>query len=181
MFRSHRQLIYGYRAYTAVVTVQYVDYVMARNLLDGVERWVKGLPSKPYPKWFARIRDSSEHIRSLISYIVVAFAAYIFILLIPIHVPSAALDLQETIRFGIIGSLSVYGALRFGRFIGRRIEDTLDRSLELSYVKLNRGDEKQIDEMRRSNKKSIVYSVLSVIGTLAIGIAASAVANLLVT
>ena len=172
--------IFGLGSYTAIVTVQYVDYVMARNLLDGLERWVKGLPSNQFPKWFARIRSNSEHIGSLFKYIILAFAAYIFVLLIPEYVSNGTLDLQGAIRFGIIGSLSVFGALRLGRFIGRRIEDVLDSSLELSYVRLNRGDDKQIDKMRRRTKKDLTFGLLSAAGALAIGIAASVVANWLV-
>ena len=172
--------IIGLGSYTAIVTVQYVDYVMARNLLDGVERWVKGLPSKSFPKWFTCMRNNSEHIGSVLTYLVLACAAYIFILFVPQHVSNETRDLQELVRFSIIGALSMFGALRFGRFIGRRIEHTLDAAKELSYIQLNRGDDKQIEAARRRNKKDMFIGALSAIGTLAIGIAASVVAYWLV-
>ena len=151
----------GLGSYTAIITVQYVDYVMARNLLDGVERWVKGLPNRPFPKWFTYIRDNSEYVRYLIIYSIGAFTAYHFVNFIPTFVPNQNANLQAVMQFGIIGSLSVFTVFRLGRFIGRRIEDALDVSMELSYIKLNRGDEKRIDVVQRRQRKTLTVGALS--------------------
>ena len=136
--------IFGQRMFSALVTVNYVDYVIARNLLDGVERWVKGIPNHPFPRWFKLIRRNSEKIRLCIMYAVGAFAAYMFTTLVPVYVPPHEPDFQVLAYYFIIGSLSVFVAFRLGRFAGSLIEEALDESIELSYIKLNRGDEKRI-------------------------------------
>lgn len=161
----------------AMVTIQYVDYVVARNLADGVDRWFKGLPNYQHPKWLKWIRKNSETIRRTFAYVVGAFGVYLVLRLVPVYISSTAPDFQILANFGILGSLAIFGMYRMGRFFGSQLEQALDESLEFSYIQLNRGDEQRIVGERSKFRMNIARGAFGTLGTVALGVVSNYVAN----
>jgi hypothetical protein len=165
----------------ATVTVKYVDYVVARNLLGGVDRWINGLPAYEFPKWFTFIRRYSEHVRHTLMYALGAFGAYLYLSLVPEYVPRHAPDFQVLSYFAILGSLSIFGLFRLGRYLGSQVELALDESQAISYIQLNRGDEKRIQKAHHQIWWNLARGVFGVGGSVILGVISSYIVNWLET
>ena len=165
---------------SAMVTVKYIDYVVARNLLDGVDRWIKGLPTFEHPKWFSFIRQNSEYLRYMTAYALGAFGAYLVFRLVPDFVPASSPDFQVLSYFMILGPLSIFGLFRLGRFLGSQMERALDATRAISYIQLNRGDEKRIIQAKRENFGNLARGLAGAGGTVILGVVSAYVANWLV-
>ncbi|MGH1389344.1 MAG: hypothetical protein ACRAUZ_04245, partial [Aeromonas jandaei] len=61
----------------------------------------------------------------------------------------------------------------------RKLEVSIDSYLPMSYLNINKGDAKLISDFSGRNKKSILWSVFGLIGTIAIGLATSAAYDLI--
>lgn len=157
----------------ATVTVKYVDYVVARNLLDGVDRWINGLPTYEYPKWFTFVRRHSEYVQHTIRYVLGAFGVYLVLSLVPEFVPKSAPDFQVLFYFAIVGSISIFGLFRLGQYLGSQVEGALDDLQAISYVQLNRGDQKSIKQAQLQIWKNLARGVFGTGGSVAIGVISS--------
>ncbi len=56
----------------------------------------------------------------------------------------------------------------------RKLEISIDSYLAMSYLNINKGDAKLISEFSGRNKSSIRWSIISLAGTVAVGLATSA-------
>jgi len=61
----------------------------------------------------------------------------------------------------------------------RKLEASIDSYLAISYVNINKGDAKLIGEFVGRNKNSLVWSIIGLMGTVAIGVASGAVYDLI--
>lgn len=157
-------------ARTAMVTVQYVDYMVARNLLDGVDRWIKGLPSYEHSKWFKFVRRNSEYARYIAKYGLGAIGVWLIYTLVPRFIASADPNFQTLAYFSLFSSVGAFTLFRLGRFLGSQVERALDETFEISYLKLTRGDEKRIQDAQRHRVWSFVRGGIGVVGSIAVGV-----------
>jgi hypothetical protein len=158
---------------TAMVTVQYVDYVVARNLLDGVDRWVKGLQNHEYPAWFKFIRRHSAYARYIAKYSIGAASVFLAFRLIPSYVSASDPNFQTLVGFALFSAVGIFVMFRLGRFLGTTVESALDESMELSYVHLNRGDAKRIAEAEKQVRWRVARAVASIVSTIGLGLLTS--------
>lgn len=165
---------------TAHVDVEYIDYVIARNLIDGVDRWISGLPTYDHPAWLKTLQKYSGYIRQIFRYGLGTLAAYYVFKLVPVYVPSSDPDFEVLAKFTILGSLAIFILFRLGFFLGRRVENALDDFYPLSYIRLNRGDERVIADARRSKTRQILRIVWGAVGTIGLGVATTFISNWLI-
>lgn len=165
---------------SAMVTVKYIDYVVARNLLDGVDRWIKGLPTFEHPKWFSFVRRNSEYLRHMTAYALGAFGAYLVFKLVPDFIQASSPDFQVLSYFMILGPLSIFGLFRLGAFLGSQVENALDAAQVISYVQVNRGDEKRIKQAKREILKNLARGLAGAGGSVVLGVVSAYFANWLV-
>ncbi|MEH8202656.1 hypothetical protein Q7I36_14595 [Aeromonas veronii] len=94
-------------------------------------------------------------------------------------IDSAMLPPNSIVKFLIIySSLFVIVGGVSDLFL-RKLEVSIDSYLPMSYLNINKGDAKLISDFSGRNKKSILWSVFGLIGTIAIGLATSAAYDLI--
>lgn len=152
---------------TGIVTVKYIDYVVARNLLNVVDEWFKTLPKARTNKYLDQVRKRSYYLPLIARYSVGAVVALFILRALPNLIPDNATLLQFAQIF-LCTSVGLFAAYRLAHHLGRAAEASLDRWSELSYVSLTAGDKKEIEEARARNKNSLMTATLKFFGALLI-------------
>lgn len=163
---------------TGIVTISYVDYMVARNLLSVAEGWFNTLASASLPAWANFIRQRSGAFRPLGEYSLAGLTLLLILRVLPVQVTASATP-QEIVRFLVLAAASLFLAYRLGHFFGATVEDAVDDWEELGYLALNRGDETELSAARRDNKKAIIRAIGGGVVTLLLGFVASLAANVL--
>ncbi|MDP1707754.1 MAG: hypothetical protein Q8L89_01555 [Gammaproteobacteria bacterium] len=164
---------------TAVVAIKYVDYMVARNMLNVVDEWFKALPKSMVPAYWAFIRKRSSYVPLIARYFVAAVVALIIFTTLPSFVPPGA-TLLHFAKFWLLASVGLFAAYRFAHHLGSAAEDSIDRWSELSYVSLTSGDKAAINEAEQRNRHSIVSACLKLLGVLLISVVTKVIVELLV-
>lgn len=157
----------------AVVDIEYVDYMLARNFLNIVDGWFNGLKTAatvPFVNW---MQARSHHFPRYFGFFATMAVSLLLIFMLPNFVaPDANFE-----RFGYFFGLSlviVYCANFISRQGGSFAENALDRYSELSYLKLTKGDERAIEEAKGENKVSLIKTALALL----VPVASSIIAKL---
>lgn len=149
-----------FRGGPIVVDIEYVDYVVARNILSTMESWVNEvqISAKGKALRFAQ-RNSiwAPRVGGAILLLVAAMASFWSAGEV-LQVDSGD---QVLAQFLIATFAFVAGSMYLGTWVGRFAENAIDRLQELSYIAFNRGDERLIDRFRRKNRNSLVIAVTS--------------------
>lgn len=163
---------------TAIVTVKYVDYVVARNLLNVVDEWLKTVNKAQTNKVWDAVRKRSEYLPLIARYTVGVIVVLLIWVDLPRFLPQGAslLQLAQTLIFAFVG---LFAAYRIAHHLGRAAEDSLDNWSELSFVSLTAGDRKQIEEVQRKNKNSVVLAALKFGGALFVSVLSKIIIGLL--
>lgn len=151
--------------------IDFSDYAVARHYQTQIEEWYEALEFGPERRWLTSIQMFSHWFRQalpLLAMMIVAYAFYI--------APNNARttsgmepDLYASmILFGAAMTLAFYT----GSFAGRLIEWGVDRIQSLSFVHLNKGDEKLIAKWSSRNLKSVAALALGVLAAIFQNIAA---------
>lgn len=95
---------------TAIVTVKYVDYVVARNLLNVVEEWLKTVNKAQTNKVWDAVRKRSEYLPLIARYTVGVIVVLLIWLALPRFLPQGAslLQLAQTLIFAFVGLFAAY-------------------------------------------------------------------------
>ena len=165
----------------AQVTVEYIDYTVARNFLDSIDGWFHSLNSKKL-SWFVQILQKNSHyIPPIAKFSVGIFSGYLVYKYSASLVPNDSTDLNN-LFLATIGAFGfIFISYSFSGFFGRITERNIDMMTELSYLKLNRGDEKLIEEFKSKTIKGIVRAMLGLLGAFAIGVLSSITAGIIMT
>lgn len=138
----------------AEITIEYADYVIARGFLEAFGEWIKGCKATPKRKWLITLRRWSHLIPHGMRIGVVLLLGMFAVQAIP-EFFGASLYADRGARFIVIYGAAAYILISLGSAIGEIIENAIDCYPELSYLKLNRGDEKLIAEFQ--DRKVMVY------------------------
>ncbi len=160
---------------TAVVTIKYVDYAIARNLLNTVDAWFSVLPRYTTPKWILFIRKHSDSCPALFRYALGLLAVFFVYAALPTYLPIEA-NPQQLANFLFGAFIFLFGTYKIGHHIGRYAEQSIDDWSEVSYVCLTEGDKRQKEQALGSNRKSVLKMVGSFVFSVATGAASKIVA-----
>ncbi len=163
----------------AIVTIEYIDYVVARTFLNVIDGWFKVLPCTPRPAWMKKIKRHSDFFPLLFKYSVGIIVALIIFQIIP-HVLKPASTLPTFAKFVFASFVGLFAAYKLGGHLGRITENSLDSWTPISYIQLTDGDKKEIDHARTANRWAVAKMIVSFAGSIVISIAAKLVANLIV-
>lgn len=152
---------------TAVVSIKYVDYAIARNLLNTVDAWFVALPRYVTPAWLSFFRNFSDSLPTLFRYAISLVAVYFVYSALPQYVPSEA-NLQQLANFLFSAFIFLFGVYKIGHHVGSYAENAMDDWSELSYICLTEGDKRQKERAQIKNRNSF----LKIVGSLALSIAA---------
>lgn len=155
---------------TANVSINYIDYLVARNFQDSIKDWIDGLEEHKFPKWLIFLQKRSHYIPRITKYVIGSI-----ILLIILRFLSAfqILDLNQLAKVSVVIFSVFFASFQLAKWFGEYSESSLDRYTELSYIKLNKGDEREITRAKEKNQKNILKTVGGIIGTLVLGILSS--------
>jgi hypothetical protein len=138
-----------------VTEIEYVDYVVARNLLAMIDSWVKEVEQLPDWRVILFAQKYSHWLPSVMQFLMVVSATYVLgtashAVLAESQTPA---DLARWLIFAL-GGVFVCGAV--GRFLGRFVERAIDDVAELSAIAINRGDERLIERAKRRNRLHVL-------------------------
>lgn len=166
---------------TAVVEVEYIDYMVARNLLNIVDEWFKVIPTADEHKWLNWLRYRSHHIPKFAKFITGIVVGLIAIALLPKFIAAGSTDLMA---FGLFSSWALLGAFtayRMAGFFANLIENAIDEWTEVSYVNITKGDEVEISKAQRKNRFAIIKGLVGFVFTISLSVVTKIIANLLTT
>lgn len=148
--------------------VEYVDYVIARGFNEAVAEWVKGCSSVP-PNRFLKFAQRWTHLMpgSLRTLTLLAYGS-VALYYLPAYFSGG--DSLAQARFVLLFTIATLVTRTAAGFIGMFIDQLVHCYPVMSYLKLNRGDAKMIEQFE-SRKKSVLFrAVLAAVSTIALGV-----------
>jgi hypothetical protein len=162
---------------TALITVDYVDYLVARNFVDTFDVWTKTLTKSDLPVWLLGIQRHSHHMPSILRYAIMIVLTVIIAKRIPAWIPPASTDLGNLgLVLFLVLTTTIFCA-ELGKSIGRFLERSLDDLSGISYLKLTRGDELLVSEAAAENRWIKIKVAIGILGSFLLGVLSSIVAN----
>ncbi len=165
------------RGQTAMVSIDYVDYAVARNFLILIEGWFDSLNTGKSPYFLKVLRRKSEYVTTLTKYALGGVAVSLIYERLPLYLPQGGGDLLIFAKLVLIGFVLIFIAYQAGKYLGQKSEYALDELTELSFVKINKGDEKLIEEVKNDNRKIIIRAAVNFVVAVVIGVLASIIAS----
>jgi hypothetical protein len=157
------------------VSIDFIDYLCAKNFLQIVEDWFNALEESPTPKWYKRLSDLPLNWRFLFS----KFANLGAAAFIASYAYLNGSDLQNPIKMVYLGSVAIVVwtiSIVICAHIGHLFAKVISKSLIPATILLTTGDERAFkkvnDRARTVVPKMCIYSV-TVIGTLCLNVMAS--------
>lgn len=165
-----RGRFFGFMAGTiAEVTVQYADYVVARGFLEAFDEWIGGCKATPKSRALQVLRRYSHRIPEVLQLTLAGVIVGFALQAIPeIFGPSTSPAIAA--RFTVIFIGGSYILLTLVRRAAKLVEEAIDSFPELSYLKLNKGDEKLIAEAASEKPRALVRLMFGSLGAIALGI-----------
>lgn len=141
---------------TAEVEVKYVDYIVARSILDLVNEWSESLKKNEYSKTLKKFQDNSHHVHTLFKYI---FSVIFLVIVIDYSNRFLSDTITNTIHlftYSVISFAVLFCAYKSGNYIGFRVERAIDaiRTTGFSAIRINKGDDVLIDNFSKQISKS---------------------------
>jgi len=163
---------------TAEVTIDYVDYVIARGFLEAFDEWLQGCKKSPsipllrlLRRWSVFIPDAAK----LIAGVLISWFAFQSI---PTYF-TASTQPDIWARFFVVYAGGALILVPLMGTIGSLIENAIDSYPVLSYLKLNKGDINLIEKFSE-RKRSVIYKLAgSAVFTIILGILAAKLERLL--
>lgn len=142
------------------VDIEYVDYVVARNMLSTIDSWVATVKSEPKSKILKFFQSQSHRFEGFCGFLLLIVSLSVSISSVNILAFSAPND-QVLAKFLLVSFGLIASSYIIGRFLGGLIENGIDRVSEISYIKINVGDDRAISAIASSNKKSFAKTFIS--------------------
>ena len=163
---------------TAVVSVKYVDYAVARAVLNTIDEWFLALPQSKSGDLWKFIRKHTDWITLITRYLAGAGVVALMFFLAP-HYLNASSSPLELARFSLMAGLSIFAAYKISLHIGSAAEDTIDKWDDLAYVCITDGDKKEVELANSRNRRAVIWGTMKLIGALLVSVAAKLIAMLL--
>jgi len=172
----------GYFGYihesTAEVTIDYADYVIARGFLETFDEWAKGCKSVPQSQILNFFRRHS-HLAPLIGRIFIASLISWLFWNAAETLSMQGASLTQWVRFGLLYTGSCYVFVSLMAAVASYVENSIDGYPELSYLKLNKGDERLIEKFSQRRRHVILRFVWASAVSIGLGICSSRLDRLL--
>lgn len=163
---------------TAEISIDYVDYVIARGFVEAFEEWIRGCKKTPSISLLNQLRRWSEYIPSAAKLIAGAFITWFAFQGIPTYFgPSTQPEVWA--RFFVVYAGGVLILVPLMGAVGSLFEDAIDSYPVLSYLKLNKGDANLIENFSKQKKAVLLKLVISSVFSVLLGIVSSKLERLL--
>lgn len=163
---------------TAEITVEYADYVVARGFLEAFDEWIRGCKSAPKVKWLRRLQRWSHLVPSLFRTLMVLVITWFALGDLPEFFKENSVP-ESWAKFLVTYAGAAYILVSLSNSVGHLLEEAIDTYPTLSYLKLNRGDAKVIDEFEGRKNSSIIKLISGAVFSIVLGIISSKLEKLL--
>lgn len=164
---------------TADVSVEYADYVVARGFIEAVQEWVDGCKkSKSRLKALQRLQGFSYLFPGIISFANGIIITYFFIKKAPVVLNDNSPYL-DVLQYGILFFASFMLTSKIATFLGGSLESAIDSYTPTSYLLINKGDERIIEDYKAEKTSNVLHVFFSVLSTIFLGVVSSLIANAL--
>lgn len=161
-----------------VIEVEYVDYVVARNMIGVLESWVSEIEIDSRYSWARPIQRFSHWIPPIIHASMIGIFGFALFSATPAVLPSGS-ESSTLAQWLILGASSLILAGLLGRAFGRMAETGIDRITSISAIKLNKGDDRLIERFKTRNRLRLLQAVSALVFAVAQGIVANGIISLL--
>ncbi|NTG48457.1 hypothetical protein G6M04_13780 [Agrobacterium rhizogenes] len=152
------------------ISISYVDYNVSLNFMIAIDQWFQGLKQNPEAKVVSYLKKYSHNFSFFLRYFSVSmFLAVNYYNLSKIMQVNVSDILRSSIF--IFGVAYVLGGL--AARLGKWVEESIDSIFPISYVQLNRGDEKIAREITTDNRSGIIKASVGILIAVAINVFSS--------
>lgn len=153
---------------TGAAAIEYVDYAVARTMMEAVAQWFDGLHQEPASPFMRVAKKWSHHFDWVAKYLTATILSFFFLR-----------EIYQASSLGQMGALLAYGAVAFCSIfvfsgiayqMGMVIESAVDSYQPLSYLKINRGDERVMQAFTRHKAKWFWKAICSLLVALLLNI-----------
>jgi hypothetical protein len=163
---------------TAEITIDYADYVIARGFLEAFDEWISGCKASPKNKCLHLLRMYSHHLPDAAQLVIAGSLVFFGLQAIPLFFAENSTPITWA-RFLIIYSGSSYILIKLAHLFSALIEDAIDSFPELSYLQLNKGDVKLIEEADTSKSRAFIRGAIGASATILLGIVSAKLEKLI--
>jgi hypothetical protein len=157
------QLLRLFGGSSIVVEIEYVDYVVARNILGTIDSWVNEIERHSKLSWIRHVQRFTHWVPPISQFLAIAFIGVsMFTATSAVLTDSSPPPLvaQWLILSGTVISLAALLARRLGRLV----ESGIDQILTLSAIQLNKGDQRLIERYKNRNILKVGQAFLGIAG-----------------
>jgi hypothetical protein len=158
-------------ARTAVVSVKYVDYAVARTVLNTIDEWFMALPQSKSGIVWRFIRKRTDYI-PLISRYIAGITVTALIVSNLSHLLPAAPNLFDLARFLVLSFVGIFTAYKIAHHVGSAAEDSLDNLVDLSYICITDGDRRELKLAEARNRGALRWGSVKLVLSLLVSVAA---------
>jgi hypothetical protein len=155
-----------------VVEIEYVDYVVARNILGMIDSWTEEIERHSKLSWIRHVQRFTHWIPPIAQFLAIAFIGFsLFAATSTVLTATSTPPLVG--RWLILAGTVITLAALLARRLGSLVESGIDQILTLSAIKLNKGDERLIIRYRNRNILKVGQVILGIAGVTANAVGAN--------
>lgn len=158
------------------IKIEYVDYTIAKSLLNVINDWVDDISEKD-----SKLLIILEKFKSLFSYsIKMLILIFTFLLIyhyVPVYIKTNTVDLQIFAKFSLIGLFILFISGKLASFLGTTTKIALTSLRNISSINITEEDKKVIRQFNKQIKFKIMYFIFTVSLTIFYGIISSIIAT----
>lgn len=149
---------------TAEIRIDFVDYVMARTISTAFDEWVDSLHESEKNLVTDFLKKKSHYIPVVMKLLTLTLILFFIFSKIPNYIGGNFLPISAA-YFLFFSGVSVFFGYKIASKFGRYIEYSLDSTTEISYLKLTKGDEKNIESSVAKNTKQFRNAIAGLLAT----------------
>ena len=169
---------------TIIVNIRYTDYTVAKALMSIITEWERVLPCAANDKIIEIIQRYSHFIPRGARLIITVLSIVIIAYITPAYFNHIGNSIDNNmISFGVYilaSSGLIYAFNTFALWIGQYTERRIDRWSALSYLKINKADEKEITNILRGNKSTLIKALFGCVSLIILPFVTKVCASMLV-
>lgn len=157
-------------ARTAVVSIKYVDYSVARTVLNTIDEWFIALPQSRPGMLMKFLRRHTDYFRLIARYLAGLVAATVIVGNISVLLPTSP-SLPDLAKFLILTFVSIFAAYKLADHVASAAEDSLDCMTDISYICITDGDKKELELAKDRNRSSLIWGTGKLVLSLLVSVA----------
>lgn len=150
----------------AYVNVEYYDYVKARAFIATFDEWIKGCEENPPSMMMNAAKKITPNLSKYGTFIILTLLAILTIRAIPHNITDMSFILKSTVAY--ISLFALVG--RLSHMLLNSVTKSINKVIPLSYIMINKGDEKLVTKYQNEISSSIRRSLVALSGAVLLGL-----------